>query len=187
VGGESLLGIGLLGCAVVVLVVFIVFVVAAVMIKNWVSRAATRTLGDVGTGIAGQAAGVVFRVGEKELVKGFDQFKKTVSHQMLTSDPQKMETAVTKVAQRHRGLITPANVIAALDVDERLATDTLRRLAQKEVCNLQEEETELYAFPGFMEKRQVKVCDYCGSIFEPDEAQSACLSCGAQLKQATTV
>jgi hypothetical protein len=181
---------GLLGCAVVAGGTVLVVVIVAFMIKRALSRAANRALGEVGglgRGIAGQAAGVALRIGEKELAKGFQSFKAHINHEMLTSDPKKMELAVTKVAQKHRGLITPANVMHELEVEEQLARDTLQRLVRQEVCRLQDDDKELYAFPGFMEKRKVKVCDYCDSVFEPDEAERTCLACGAELKEATTV
>ena len=62
-----------------------------------------------------------------------------------------------------------------------------QRLLRKEACRLEDDDQDLYAFPAFMEKREVKVCEYCESVFEPDEVESECLSCGAQLKTGTTV
>lgn len=184
-------GIGLIALAGACMFGVVVVAALVLVIKGAVQRAASRAVdsaASLGHGLAQQASGAVMRVGERELVKGWDTFKKTINHEMLTSSPEKMDNAVVKLAQTHGGELTCGNVMAELGVEERLARDTFERLVDQEVCVHEERgEGDLWIFPAFKAKRDVKVCDYCDSIFEPDEAGSECLACGAQLRTATTI
>lgn len=178
-----------LGVAVVGML--IVFAIIAATIRHFMNRAGNAAA-QIGYGLANQASSSLMRVGTTELVKGWDTFKQTVSHEMLTSDPQKMATAVTKLAQRHQGELTTANVMTELSVSEDLAEKTLDGLVREQVC---ERRGDLggsgvrYVFPAFQQRREVRICDYCASVFELGELenQTGCLNCGAtDLRAATT-
>lgn len=161
---------------------------AAGVLSAGVAGALTSGRG-LGTGVGNQALGMLLRVGEDELRSGIAFVKKTVDEELLKSDPKRMQMVVAKLAQQHQGELTSFQIMTELDISQRLALDTLQALVQQDVCYLREDgERDVYVFPAFKEKRDVKVCEYCDSTFETDEVGESCKSCGAPgLKVISTI
>ena len=183
----DLIGYGLIALAAAGVIGVLCLVAVVVVVKRAFRKTTQRALGKVagaGLGMQGQVQDAVVRIGERELGKGFDAFKKNLSHQALVTNPRRLAAAITKLAQRNKGELAVDNVMAEFDVPQQKAQEALERLVGKEVCNLQSRDGyEVYVFPGFREKRQVKLCEYCDSVYEADEAQNDCLGCGAPLKE----
>ncbi len=210
---EAVLGVGVVALIVLVLsfLVFMAFVVGVIVwIRSMVRRAAGEAASAVsslgagvgqqltrgvagrglGRGVGNQAVGALLRVGEDELRKGIAFVKKTVDEEMLKSDPKRMQMVVAKLAQKNQGELTRFQVMTELSISQRLALDTLQALVEQEVCFVREDgDRQVYVFPAFKEKRDVKVCDYCDSTFELAEVEgNACKGCGApELRVVSTI
>lgn len=161
------------------------------MVQGTVHRVANRAIDNVtgiGMSVANKTTDRLLNIGEKELVKGIESAKKAVSKSMLESDPKKMAIEVTKIAEKHKGELTVSRLMAELSISKSLSRKTLDDLASQKICEFTHiEGREVYIFSSFKEKRQVKKCDYCGSVFDMDDAQDKCLSCGANLRVTTVL
>ncbi|RMG16761.1 MAG: hypothetical protein D6731_05545 [Planctomycetota bacterium] len=193
-GGEAVLGLGAAVCGLGFLAVAVAVAVVAVLIRRAARRAASTAaelVGSVGVELAGQAGGAlegaVRRIGQEELGRGWRAFRKQLELEALRRDPEQLHRAVLKLAQREEGRLSPQHVVTELELDDRTARDALERLRQEGKCRLEDEDASLYVFPAFLERRPVKVCDYCDSVYEPDEVQGTCPGCGAPLHDAVTV
>jgi hypothetical protein len=174
--------LGAMGIALVLGVMFfvimalvIVFVVVKV-VQSSARRAADRLL-DTAVGIGGQ-----------QLAKGVETLGKTIGHEMLKSDPRRMETETIKLAKDHGGELTESDLMAALNVDEALAGRTFDSLVRQKLCILKPDAPQkTFIFPAFRKKVQVRVCDFCGASYEPGKVEDECPSCGAKLRTTTTM
>jgi hypothetical protein len=160
-------------------------IVVVGMIKNAISRAADRALG-AATGLAGQAMSRVVDVGAQQLIQGI----KTMSEESKRRDPGWVTVQINGLAHRNRGEITLANVISELSVTSEMAESVLADLIAKRVCFVREDAqagVKVFVFPGFKEKREVKACEYCNSVFMPEDVKETCPHCGATLKRTMTL
>lgn len=186
----EIIGVMLLAIIAFIVVGFLLVFVIIKLVQNSFERVANRAIisaAGIGHNIANQAAGRLLDVGQKELEKGIDSAKEAYKKSKLESDPRLMATEITKLAKQNRGELAPANVMSALSVNEEVAKKALERMVQWKQCLAEDrEEGRVYIFPAFKEKKIVKVCDYCHSRFEKDQAATDCPSCGAKLKEITT-
>jgi len=179
----EILGIGV----VVVVAIFagglLLLFVAIGVVKSIIRRTARKAMGEM-TGMAGAT---LTEIGQRELTRGFETFKKNLDHERLVTDPAKMALAVTKLAQKERGELRPSHVVTELGVTSEQARRALERLRDDGICHTADRAgSTFWIFPAFQERREVKVCDYCDSVFEQAEVGSSCAGCGAPLRAATT-
>jgi hypothetical protein len=174
---------------IVALVCVILFAVVTfavvVMIKNALSRAADRAL-NVAQGMAGQAVGRAVEIGAQQLIQG----AQTMSEEAKRRDPSWVTVQINRIAHRNKGELTLANVISELSVTSELAESVLAGLVDKKICFAREDARDgvkVFVFPGFKEKREVKFCEYCNSVYMPEDVKDTCVHCGATLKRTTSI
>jgi rubrerythrin len=140
----------------------------------------------IGSGLANKVVDRALDVGEKGVVTGAQAVGKIVSEEMTKNDPNKMSSEITKLAQKYKGEITIPHVISELGLTNDQAQRHLWNLTSQKVCHTEiKDKQKVYIFPGFKEKRKVKICEYCETTFELQEVQNECPSCGASLKITT--
>ena len=191
----DLLGIGLILVAFAAVFGLALVVVAFFAIRAAVRRFSQRALHQVtstvggGLGLGGGVAGgALARIGERELSKGWNTFKQTLDRELLAGSPERLDRVMVKLAQRRKGEVAVVDAVAELEVPTHVARESLERLRSRDLCERRDDDGagERFVFPAFKEQRSVKLCDYCESVFEPDEADSACLACGAPLRDGVT-
>jgi hypothetical protein len=176
------------GIGMVILFIILVGIIVAV-VKNALARAADRVV-DTATGIAGQAVNRAVDYGTQEAVKGAVNLGKSISEEMKRKDPKWVTVQINGIAHRNRGEVTKAQVISELSVTPEMAEAVLQDLTGKNVCFIKEHDTtsvKTYIFPGFKEKREIKFCEYCNSVYMPEDVKEECIHCGATLKHTTTI
>jgi len=165
--------------------------IIAGVVKKSLEKAADRALGAVvqtASGVAGQAMNRVVEQAVPELVKGAKDLTRSVSEDMKRKDPRWVTVQINGIAHRNRGEVTVAQAISQLSVTEEMAASVLGQLVEKKVCFVRNDAgpVNTYIFPGFKEKREVKHCEYCRSVFT-DDADNICDHCGAPLKTISTM
>jgi hypothetical protein len=176
------------GIGFVVVLMVIVGIIVGV-IRNALTRAADKVV-DTATGIAGQAMNRVVDYGTQEVVKGAVDLGKSISDDMKRKDPKWVMVQINGIAHRNKGEVTKAQVISELSVTEEMAESVLEELVRKKVCFSREDakiSVRTYIFPGFKEKREIKLCEYCNSVYMPEDVKEECIHCGAPLKHSTTI
>lgn len=153
-----------------------------------VAQEAAHQLAEVGGDLArqagSQAMGSVIEVGKQELGKGVESLKASMQLDALKNNPEKLCNRITQMARMSNGELTIAQVIAEFPLDEAYPRRAFGLLIGKGLCFPRELEEggSLYIFPGFKKKQPVKLCEYCGNRFKPEDApKNDCPSCGAPL------
>ena len=111
----EIVGYGLVALAIAVAGGCLLLFVAIWMIRSLLHRTAHKAIlsaTGIGSDIASSAASRVLEVGEREFTKSFESFKQGLSHNRMVSDPRKMATAVTRLAQKNGGDLSVSNVMA---------------------------------------------------------------------------
>jgi hypothetical protein len=182
------------GCLCIAGVGFVVVLFGLVsLILGMVRRALTTAADRVAYTAAGMASQAMNRVvdrGAMELVQGAKDLGKSINEDMKRKDPKWVEVQINGLAHRNKGEVTIDRVISELSVTNEMASSVLEGLVEKHVCFLKDDAAspvKTYIFPGFKEKREIKLCEYCNSVFMPEEAESQCLHCGAPLTHTTTM
>lgn len=95
---------------------------------------------------------------------------------------RELQEATLGLAQRYRGVLSPADLMAHLALPVREAVKVLEKFRECGACTLlgEVEEQPLYLFvrflPGYLH------CDYCCSNFEHRHGPCSCPNCGARLQ-----
>lgn len=170
--------VGIALVVAVMLFVIVALVVVFVVVKA--VQASVRRAAD-------RALSAVVDIGQQQLAKGVDNLGKSIGQEMLKNNPRRMETEAIKLAKAHAGELSVSNVMAELNVDEGIATKTMESLMRQKLCIPREGgDGKTFVFPAFRKKVEVRICDFCGATYEPDKVESACPSCGAKLRIAST-
>jgi len=182
-------GYGLLAM-VGMIIVGLVMIFLLIHIIKWTFRkiagdAINKVVG-IGSGLANKVVDRALDVGEKGVVSGATAVTKMVGEEMTRNDPKKMAAEITKLAQKYKGELTIPHVISELGLTNDQAQRHLWNLTSQKVCHTEiKDKQKVYIFPGFREKRKVKVCEYCETVYELEDVRNECPSCGASLKITT--
>lgn len=126
-------------------------------------------------------------VGERQLVKGVTHLAKEAAEEARKNDPKRQEAEVTALAEKKRGSLAVADVIASLQMSQFQAQETLARLVRRKVCTIHNGPLGArYVFEAFLPRQQVLRCAFCDAEFaEPVEGN--CPNCGGKVETVTVV
>ncbi|MCE1245125.1 MAG: hypothetical protein LWY06_00605 [Firmicutes bacterium] len=175
--------LAMIGLIIVGLVlIFLVIHIIKWTIKKIAGDAINKVVG-IGSGLANKVVDRALDVGEKGVVTGATAVSKMVGDELTKNDPKKMGAEITKIAQKYNGEITISHVISELGLTNDQAQRHLWNLTSQKVCHTEiKNKQKVYVFPGFKEKRKIKVCEYCETTFELEDVRNECPSCGGTLK-----
>lgn len=131
----------------------------------------------------------VVSVGKEQLSLGVESAKKTISNEMLKSNPQRLAGEIIKMAGKNRGELSAEQVATAFEMPLVSAMNTLNELIRKSTCfRRQTTNGVLYIFPAFRNKKQIKACEYCDNKIEMDAVPgNTCPTCGAVMQTITEI
>lgn len=98
-------------------------------------------------------------------------------------DPENLGTAITDLARRLGGEVSVPQVRAEFNIDQTLALSALDRLLNQGVAQLEHRgDHSVYLFKGVLPAKAIRKCPYCGSEFPVREAIHTCPNCGGALE-----
>ena len=146
----------------------------SVFLLTWTVRSLLRMM-------AARAIDRVVQAGERQVRDGVAHVAKSVAADMKKRDPKAIEAQVVQLAQKQRGKLSVADIIAALEVPQLTAQQCLTGMVQRKLCRPKQEGTAtLYLFENFLAVREVRWCPFCETEFPKDDAPN-CPNCGGQI------
>lgn len=99
-------------------------------------------------------------------------------------DPENLSDRITALAEKTpEAEVNLSQVVAELVVPDEAALAALNLLERKHQCRREHRDGQMvYVFPGLKEKKLVRRCAHCGSIFSVKEPLHQCPHCGGDVE-----
>jgi len=158
--GKKVLAFGAIVVAIILLIVGLIFLIAANSMSRFLTAVAFLAVGGL---LVWYAIGTLRRIRQLS--------------------PDNLEPAIVDLARRLGGEVSVSQVQAEFKINHQFALETLEQMRQRDTCQLEPRgERTVYLFKGVIPAKAVKRCPYCGSEFAIRSAVHKCPNCGGNLE-----
>ncbi|MFP4498870.1 MAG: hypothetical protein ACLFQV_11715, partial [Vulcanimicrobiota bacterium] len=141
----------LLGIGVMVMGVMAIVVTSLVVsgIKRSAHNAANRVLD--------RTLDKAFAFGEKHLDQGIKSMGEVIDRELTKANPEKVAQRITQLAKQNNGEVMVSSLVSELEMTHDEGKRALQRLAEKDICYVNENNENCYIFPAFKTKKMIKI------------------------------